>query len=91
MININSRNGIYKQYITKEEIISGGFDLLNAYLSDLDYPEIKTATDVDYTDLSKLEENLIINELQFEEVLDRPIMYTDGTFTPSNKKRLSMK
>ena len=82
------RNGIDKQYITKEEIISGGFDLLSAYLSDLEYPEIKTTTDVDYTDLSKLEENLIISELQYEEVLDRPIMYTDGTFTPSNKKRL---
>lgn len=82
------KNGVDKQHITKEEIISEGFDLLSAYLSDLDYTEIKTTTDVDYTDLSKIEENLIISELQYEEVLDRPIMYTDGTFTPSSKKRL---
>jgi len=85
------KSGIEKTTITKEEIISGGFNLLGAYLSDLDYPEIKTTTDVDYTNLSKLEENLIISELQYEEVLDRPIMYTDGVNTPSNKKRFSKK
>ncbi len=80
------RMEIDKQYITKEEIISGGFDLLSAYLSDLDYPKIKTTTDVDYTDLSKLEENLIISESQFEEVLNRPIMYDD--FISNNKKKI---
>lgn len=82
------RNGVEKTTITKEEIISGGFDLLSAYLSDLDYIDIKTSTDVDYRDLENLEKNLIINELQYEQILDRPIMYTDGTVPPSNKKRL---
>lgn len=82
------RNGVEKTTITKEEIISGGFDLLSAYLSDLDYIDIKTSTNVDYRDLSNLEKNLIINELQYEQILDRPIMYTDGTVPPSNKKRL---
>ncbi len=82
------RKGIEKNYLTKNEIIAGGFDLLSAYLSDLDYSELKTSTDVDYRDLSKLEKNLIISELQYEEVLDRPIMYTDGNVPPSNKKRI---
>lgn len=82
------RKGIKKNYLTKNEIIVGGFDLLSAYLSDLDYSELKTSTDVDYRDLSRLEKNLIINELQYEEVLNRPIMYTDGNVPPSNKKRI---
>lgn len=85
------RKGIKKTTLTKEEIISGGFDLLSAYFSDLDYIDIKTSTDVDYRDLENLEKHLIINEIQYEEVLDRPIMYTDGILPPSNKKRLLMK
>ena len=82
------RKVVEKTTITKEEIISGGFDLLSAYLSDLDYADIKASTDVDYRDLDNIEKHLIINELQYEQILDRPISYTDGIVPPSNKKRL---
>lgn len=85
------RKGNEKTTITKEEIILGGFDLLSAYFSDLDYIDIKTSTDVDYRDLDNLEKHLIITEIQYEEILDRPIMYTDGILPPSNKKRLLKK
>ena len=82
------RMGIEKTTLTKEEIIIGGSTLLSAHLSDLDYPELKTSTDVDYRDLDNIEKHLIISELQYEQKLNRPIMYEDGLGNLCNKKRL---
>ena len=76
-----------KEFITKEELIELK-ERLYGYFSDLDYDDIKKTTDVDYNESDNIEKNIIKTEYDYEEKLDRPIIYTDGIYKPSNKKRL---
>lgn len=75
------------EYISKNDIRKNR-KILFGYFSDLDYDLLKTETDVDYEDNLIIKDFIIDTELEYEQKLDRPIMYTDGTRTPSATKRL---
>ena len=81
---------IYKEFVTKDELIELKGSLYG-YFSDLDYEDIKKTTDVDYKDSSSIDKNIIKTEYEYEQKLNRPIIYTDGIYEPSNKKRLIKK
>lgn len=81
---------IGKEFVTKDELIELK-EKLEGYFSDLDYDDIKRTTDVDYKDFSNIDKNIIKTEYEYEEKLNRPIIYTDGIYEPSNKKRLIKK
>ena len=81
---------ISKEFVTKDELIELK-EKLDGYFSDLDYNNIKRTTDVDYKDFSSIEKNIIKTEYEYEEKLNRPIIYTDRIYKPSNKKRLIKK
>lgn len=77
-----------KDSVTKEEIIKNKGNYLWGYYSDLDYDLLKTETDVDYEDNSIIKDYIMDTELEYEQKLNRPIMYTDGIRPPSATKRL---
>lgn len=83
-------NQIDKEFVTKDELIELK-EKLYGYFSDLDYDDIKRTTDVDYKDFSSIENNIIKTEYEYEQKFNRPIIYTDGIYEPSNKKRLIKK
>ena len=73
--------------ITKLQILENK-SVLRGYFSDLDYDALKTDTDVDYENASMIFDNIIETELEYEQKLDRPIMYTDGIRPPCATKKL---
>lgn len=74
-------------FITKQQLIENK-SILTGYFSDLDYDDITTDTDLDYENISMVMECIIETELEYEQKLDRPIMYTDGISPPSSAKKL---
>lgn len=75
------------EFISKNDIKNNRV-FLWGYFSDLDYDLLKTETEVDYEDNSIIKDYIIDTELEYEQRMNRPIMYTDGIRTPSATKRL---
>lgn len=74
-------------FITKKQLIKSK-SILIGYFSDLDYDDLKTDTNLDYENITIITDYLIETELEYEQKLDRPIMYTDGIRPPSSAKKL---
>lgn len=79
-------DGINIDLISKEELIDSK-TMLTGYFSDLDYEDLKRTTDVEDLNFAFLNKYLIRTEIEYEEILDRPVSYVDDNYKINTRKR----